>query len=169
MKDAATADLARVISPEWQPQQRATLLFVVRDGRVLLIHKKRGLGAGKINGPGGRVEPGETEEEGAVREVREELCVEARGVRRVGELSFQFMDGLSLFVGVFKAADCDGEPQETEEAIPLWTPLDAIPYGRMWPDDPHWVPHMLEDRPFRGYFVFDNDRLLSHHIVVGGV
>ena len=41
----------------WVPQQRATLLFVLRDGQALLIHKKRGLGAGKINGPGGRLMP----------------------------------------------------------------------------------------------------------------
>ena len=40
----------------WQPQQRATLLFVIQGNQVLLIHKKRGLGAGNINGPGGRLE-----------------------------------------------------------------------------------------------------------------
>ena len=44
----------------WQPHERANLCFVVRGEEVLLIHKKRGLGAGKINGPGGRIEPGET-------------------------------------------------------------------------------------------------------------
>jgi 8-oxo-dGTP diphosphatase len=44
----------------WQPTERANLCFVTRGDEVLLIHKKRGLGAGKINGPGGRIEPGET-------------------------------------------------------------------------------------------------------------
>ena len=43
----------------WKPVDVATLCFVVRDGEILLIRKKRGLGAGKINGPGGRVEPGD--------------------------------------------------------------------------------------------------------------
>ena len=38
----------------WKPTDRATLLFVVdrEKNRVLLIEKKRGLGAGKVNGPG---------------------------------------------------------------------------------------------------------------------
>jgi len=54
----------------WTPTERATLLFVLRDGQILLIHKKTGLGAGKINGPGGRIEPGESAQEGAIREVR---------------------------------------------------------------------------------------------------
>ena len=34
---------------DWTPTVRATLLFVWRDDALLLIRKKRGLGAGKIN------------------------------------------------------------------------------------------------------------------------
>jgi hypothetical protein len=46
--------------PRWTSVDRTTLLFVVAGGRILLIRKKRGLGAGKINGPGGRIEDGES-------------------------------------------------------------------------------------------------------------
>ena len=63
----------------WVPTEKATLLFVLRDGQVLLIHKKTGLGAGKINGPGGRIDPGETPRQCAIREVQEELCVTPTG------------------------------------------------------------------------------------------
>jgi 8-oxo-dGTP diphosphatase len=45
-------------------------LFVIRDGHILLIHKKRGLGAGKINGPGGRIDLGESPQECAVRKFK---------------------------------------------------------------------------------------------------
>ena len=55
----------------WQPQDIATLTFVFDGSEVLLIEKKRGLGAGKVNAPGGRLEPGESITECAVREVRE--------------------------------------------------------------------------------------------------
>lgn len=42
----------------WVPRERAVLVFL-RDGdQLLLIHKKRGLGTGKVNAPGGRVETG---------------------------------------------------------------------------------------------------------------
>lgn len=148
----------------WTPRQRATLLFVVRDGQMLLIHKKRGLGAGKINGPGGHIEPGESPREAAIRETREELRVEARGVRESGELFFQFVDGLSLHVHVFRADGCAGEPEETDEAIPLWVPTDNVPYDRMWQDDPYWLPLMLTRVAFRGFFLFDNDRLLDRRV-----
>ena len=150
----------------WVPGQKATLLFVVRGGQMLLIHKKRGLGAGKINGPGGRLEPGETAIEAAVRETREELGVDALGVSKSGELFFQFIDGLSLHVEVFRAEDCRGEPRETDEAVPLWVGTDGIPYERMWADDPYWLPLMLDRRPFRGYFVFDGDRLLDRRVLI---
>ena len=73
---------------------RATLLFVVRSGRVLLIRKKRGLGAGKINGPGGRIEAGESALEGAVREVFEELRITVLDADLRGELHFDFADSL---------------------------------------------------------------------------
>ena len=77
----------------WDPVDRGTLLFVVKDGRVLLIHKKRGLGAGKINGPGGRLDDGETPLQCALREVDEEIGVQPIGSRESGQLLFQFVDG----------------------------------------------------------------------------
>lgn len=146
------------------PRMRATLLFVVRDGSVLLIHKKRGLGAGKINGPGGRLEPGETPRQAAIREVEEELGVTPHDPEERGLLQFQFTDGLTIEGHVFHSAGCRGEPRETDEAIPLWTPLDRIPYARMWADDRYWLPEFLAGRRFHGRFLFDGDRMLGHEV-----
>jgi len=145
----------------WRPVERATLLFVLRDGQVLLMLKKRGLGAGKINAPGGRIEPGESPGQAAVREVQEELGVTPTGVRPAGELLFQFADGHSIHGYVFTAAGCDGEPRETEEGRPCWTPADALPYHRMWADDRVWMPLLLAGRPFRARFLFDGDQMLG--------
>jgi 8-oxo-dGTP diphosphatase len=151
---------------KWRAVDEATLLFVVQDEQVLLIRKKRGLGAGKINGPGGRIQAGETALGAAVREVEEELGVTPYGIEERGELSFQFVDGYSIHVHVFVASGCHGEAIETEEAVPLWTPLDRIPYDEMWEDDRHWVPLLLEGRRFAGRFVFDGDAMLDFAIDV---
>jgi len=150
----------------WEPRLRATLLFVMHDGRLLLIRKKRGLGAGKINAPGGRLDPGETPEQCAVRELQEEVGITARQVDQRGTLSFQFLDGLSLHVQVFVTREWEGEPRETEEATPLWTPVDQIPYDQMWEDDRLWLPQMLAGKRFQGRFLFDQDRLLAHELQV---
>jgi len=146
---------------DWKPVDRATLVFVVRGDEILLIRKKRGLGAGKVNGPGGKLDPGESPFACAIREMEEELCVTPTGVVQAGELRFQFTDGYSIHVSVFRADDCRGEPSETEEAVPLWTPLDRIPYGEMWEDDRIWLPRLLAAEPFHGRFVFDGDRMLD--------
>jgi len=148
----------------WRPGERANLCFVIRGNQVLLILKKRGLGAGKINGPGGRLEPGETAAEAAIREVQEELCVTPHDPQMRGELHFQFSDGYALHCTVFVADGCEGEPVETDEAVPIWVRRDEIPYDRMWTDDRYWLPGALEGRSFRGYFEFDGENMLSHHV-----
>jgi len=145
----------------WMPIDRATLVFVIRDGEILLIRKKRGLGAGKINGPGGRTEPGESVFECAHREFEEELCARPTGVMQLGELKFQFLDGYSIHVTVFIADGCDGEVRETEEAVPRWTSLDQIPYHEMWEDDRIWLPLLLAGDRFAGRFVFDGDAMVD--------
>jgi 8-oxo-dGTP diphosphatase len=148
----------------WQPSDRATLTFVVRSAEVLLIRKKRGLGAGKINGPGGKLDPGETFPQAAVREVQEELLCTPTGLEPAGTLAFQFADGYSIYVGVFAASGIEGEARETEEAVPLWTPLDRVPYDQMWKDDELWLPWMFAGRKFAGRFVFEDDAMLAWHL-----
>ncbi len=148
----------------WEPAERANLCFIVRGDEVLLIHKKRGFGAGKINGPGGRLEPGETATEAAVREVREELGVTPRDPQLRGELHFQFADGYALHCSVFLSDGCAGEPVETDEAVPLWVRTDSVPFEKMWADDRHWLPGLLEGRSFRGFFEFDGERMLAHRL-----
>lgn len=156
--------LADIDWTAWQPRERATLLFVLRDRKILLIHKKRGLGHGKINGPGGRLEPGETPLQAAIREVIEETGVTPLNVTPRGELLFQFCDGYSLHGYVFSATDCRGELGETDEARPEWFDIDRIPYDHMWPDDRFWLPLMLAGQFFYGRFIFDGDRMLDYKI-----
>ena len=149
----------------WQPRERATLCFLIREGKILLIRKKRGLGAGKINGPGGRIEPGEEPHECAVRETSEEVGLTPLDVQNRGELHFQFADGYSLHCTVFVANEYTGELMETDEALPIWTSLESIPYEEMWADDIHWLPGVVSGGTFRGYFHFDGEKMLSKHLV----
>jgi 8-oxo-dGTP diphosphatase len=150
---------------EWQPTMRASLCFVRREGAVLMIRKKRGLGAGKINGPGGRLEPGETALEAAVRETDEEVGVTPLNLSQRGELHFQFADGLALHCVVFLAEGCVGEASESDEAIPYWMTPSEIPYHEMWEDDVHWMPGMLDGGNFKGYFHFDEEQMLSNEVI----
>ncbi len=162
MNDAPATDVHAIDWSAWQPTETATLLFVVRDGRILLIFKKRGLGAGKILGPGGRLEAGESPLDCAIREVREELCITPLAPRQVGRHRFEFIDGYRLLVHVFLCSEYEGIPAETDEAIPHWFKTTDIPYEKMWEDDIHWIPRMLEGELFDGRYVFSGERMLTY-------
>ncbi len=150
----------------WQPRERANLCFILKNEHLLLIRKKRGLGAGKINAPGGRLEPGETALAAAIRETQEEVCVTPLDPQKRGELHFQFADGYSLHCSVFLAHDCEGEPAETPEAVPLWIRAAEVPYHEMWADDIHWLPLMLDGKCFVGHFHFDGETMLSRRVEI---
>ena len=145
----------------WQPVDVCTLVFIVDGARVLLIRKKRGLGAGKLNGPGGRSEAGETPVACGVREVREEVGLRVRALRACGVLRFQFSDGYATLVHVFRTTQFSGTPVESDEAVPLWTDIARIPYEEMWADDRYWLPLVFEGARFEGNFLFDGDALLG--------
>ncbi|HSG88161.1 MAG TPA: 8-oxo-dGTP diphosphatase [Pseudomonadales bacterium] len=148
---------------------RATLLFVVRGERILLIHKLRGHGAGRINGPGGKLDPGETPRACALRETREELGIEVRAARFAGELRFQETDGSRIHGFVFRAGAYRGSPTATAEAIPHWCDVDAIPYERMWNDDRMWLPWLLRGRQFRATFLSHGDQVEQARLHLGPV
>ncbi len=152
---------------DWQPTQRVTLLFVISESRILLIRKHRGIGAGLINGPGGKIDPGETAKEAAVRETTEEVGIVPTDVVEAGELRFHFVDGMRLHCTVFRADGHEGDPVETAEAIPLWRRLDDIPFSEMWPDDVLWFPMLLRREHFTARCIFDGERLLATDLAPG--
>jgi 8-oxo-dGTP diphosphatase len=156
--------LADVDWDNWRATDPATLVFVIRDGRVLLIDKKTGLGKGKVNAPGGKVDPGETPRQCAVRELEEELAITVSDLHYCGQHRFQFVDGYSIHVWVYRTAEFVGTPTESREARPFWVPVDEIPFEKMWEDDGIWIPLMLRDEKFTSRWLFDGDTMLDYAI-----
>lgn len=149
----------------WIPAERATLLFILEGNRILLIHKKRGFGAGYYNAPGGRMEEGETPLECAVRETQEELCITPVNPVHAGTLMFQFTDGFSIHGEVFSARTFTGVPTETEEAVPHWFDIDTLPWHNMWADDPVWYPKLIAGEKFIGRFIFEKKTMLDYELL----
>jgi len=133
------------IDDNWVATDTATLLFAVREDEVLLIRKKRGLGA--------------------LREVREEVGVSILDSEARGELRFQFTDGYSIHVHVFVSTRFEGDPIETDEALPMWVKIADIPYAEMWADDRIWLPRVLDGASVNGKFIFSKDILLGHEVL----
>lgn len=145
-----------------------TLVVAIREGGVLLGMKKRGFGAGRWNGFGGKVEAGESLEAAAIRETREEASITPEALEAYGVLTFQWKGKPEVLeVHVYKTTKWQNEPSETEEMRPEWFPFHKIPYKDMWSDDPYWLPLLIEGKKFQGNFVFDeNDQVLSQKIKI---
>ena len=150
---------------QWVPEIHATLIFVVRNGQILLIEKLRGIGQGKINGPGGKIDPGETSLEAALREAEEELHIRVTDAKKCGELWFAMSDIPDIHCHVFVASEFDGTPTATDEAIPRWTPIEEIPYDLMWADDRFWLPALIEGRSFDARFQFLGEQIQHQEVI----
>ncbi|MEN0060685.1 MAG: 8-oxo-dGTP diphosphatase [Myxococcota bacterium] len=160
--------LADVDWAQWVADDLVTIVYVVQASRLLLIEKKRGLGRGKVNAPGGRVEPGESLAEAAARELQEEVGLTVEGpLDRRAECRYQFTDGLALHLHAFVTQDVSGRLLETDEALPFWVSPDDIPLDRMWEDNRLWVPQVLAGQHARGRFIFDGDAMGDHDLQVG--
>jgi len=147
----------------------ATLLYIIKDGKILLIYKKRGFGAGKWNGPGGKIEDGEDPMDAAVRETEEETGLMPKSVIGIGTIDFYMgqSEKPDFAVRIFNASDFSGSVRETEEAIPRWFDTAEIPYNQMLPDDEIWIPLMLRGKKFNGKFYFADHAgtvIINHEI-----
>lgn len=143
-----------------------TLAFFIENNKILLGYKKRGFGSNRWNGFGGKVEPYETLEEGARREVLEEcgIIIQAMEKRAIHEFSFEKNDDV-LEVHTFWVTQWRGEPKETEEMKPKWFPCSEIPYSKMWPDDILWLPQFLKGQYLRTKFHFgEEDTVLESQV-----
>jgi mutator protein MutT len=134
-----------------------TLIIVQKNDKVLLGMKKRGFGAGKYNGFGGKLNPGELLINCAKRELHEESGIKAEEIEELGRLVFKFQDKPDILdVHVFKVRRFSGEPVETEKMFPRWFNVNEIPFDKTWPDDKYWFPLFLKDKLFKGLFEFND-------------
>lgn len=147
--------------------KQLTLGIVCQPSRVLLGMKKRGFGAGRWNGFGGKLLEGESLEESLRREFKEEANIDIGSVEERGVLEFIYGSSPEVLqVHVYMISDFTGEATESEEMRPQWFTLDAIPYEAMWPDDKFWLPLLLADKKFYGKFWFDeNNAILKQELI----
>lgn len=121
----------------------AASIAVFRDGKVLLARRGKAPALGLYSLPGGRIEPGERMQDAVLRELFEEVGLEARLVGFVDHVEHieHAEDGtlrahavICAFAGRWEA----GEPQLSEEATDLvWVdPLrpGELPMTRGLPD-----------------------------------
>ncbi|MFN2285652.1 MAG: NUDIX hydrolase [Anaerolineae bacterium] len=147
------------------------LVFLTRDDEVLLLRgaPDKKLWAGKYNGLGGHIEPGETPYQAAVREVGEEagLIVEALTLRAVVHVMLAPAPGVLFFV--FTGAAPSDELRPSVEGEPVWVARSEINTLPLVEDLLELLPRVLGPGPLiYGHYTFSEDglRMTFHSSVI---
>ncbi|MEW5872696.1 MAG: 8-oxo-dGTP diphosphatase [Chloroflexota bacterium] len=147
----------------------ATLCYIRRAGQTLMVHrikKANDMHQGKWNGLGGKLEPGETPEECALREIREESGLDVSNPVFKGIITFPgFSNEEDWYTFIF-VVDCfDGELIDSPEGVLRWIDDQELLDLELWEGDRIFIPWL--DRPgfFSGKFVYKDGRLVDHDVV----
>ena len=138
----------------------ATLAIIIKNNQVLLGFKKKGeIGSQTINGPGGKVEAGETLEECLVRETREEVGVELdeNKLEKTAVITFFVKEVPDFEVHIFRTSSFSGTPKETLDMIPAFYDVDALPFDKMLESDRDWFEKAIRGERFNAR-VYYNER-----------
>ncbi len=106
-------------------------IAVFRGSRVLLARRAKGAGAGLLSLPGGVIELGESAEEAALRELREEVAVEATILGLAGHINVIDYDQSRVrhhyAVLTFAGRWISGEGETSEEASEIrWQEISEL-------------------------------------------
>ncbi|HEY8487616.1 MAG TPA: 8-oxo-dGTP diphosphatase [Thermaerobacter sp.] len=145
-----------------------TLGFLVQDGRVLLLERRKPPNAGRWNAPGGKLEAGEDPIQGIVREFAEEtgLTLEDPTLRAV--LCFHELDGAwrPQMIYTFLARRATGSLLASEEGRLAWWPVEQVLHDpRVVGNIPLFLPRMLAaGPPFVFIAAYRGERLEGYRV-----
>ncbi|MDD3035547.1 MAG: NUDIX domain-containing protein [Candidatus Saccharimonadaceae bacterium] len=141
----------------------ATLCFPINGDEVLLAEKQRKIGAGYLNGFGGRIEGVDDDiEDTNIRETEEEIGIRIKIAKKMGEIVFHnpsdYSELRKMVVHIFTANDWDGEPKETDEMKNIaWYKIADLDYDKFLPADRLFMPQILSGKCVKGLIEYNDD------------
>lgn len=138
-----------VAKPKTGKIRIGSALLIVQDGRVLLGRRNKEPNFGRWVLPGGKIEFGETHEEAAVREAKEELGVSVRLRRLAGDGVYHLVDEEAHRIIIYSLAEPTGGeicPSDDISEARFFMPdeldmLDLTPIVRRVLQDEGWLAH----------------------------
>ena len=146
----------------------ATLCYVRQAGKTLMVHrikKANDMHQGKWNGLGGKLEPGETPEECAIREIYEEAGLTVKHLVFKGMITFPgFALDEDWYTYIFVIDEFEGELIESPEGDLAWIDDAELFNLNLWDGDKvflHWL-----DRPgfFSAKFIYKDSLFVDYNV-----
>ena len=148
----------------------ATLCYVIDRSKnsTLMIHrnkKENDFHEGKWNGLGGKFEAGESPEECAIREIKEESGLKVSAVKMRGFITFPLFDGVDdWYVFLFTADEFFGDLIDSPEGDLKWIPIDALDKLNLWDGDKIFLKWLFEEKFFSAKFVYEEGKYKRHDV-----
>ena len=146
-------------------EKKYTLGFIRQGDKILLLNKEKGWWMGSWNGVGGKIEPGETPEQGMIREIKEETGLDIPVVHNLGTVTWEAegeIGGMYIFLADLPQGQSLVTPARyNHEGVLDWKSIPWIlhPANKGIPDNiPYFLPSMLEGK-VRHYHCVYNDRI----------
>ena len=149
--------------------KNAVLCYLRHSGNTLMIHRNSrpdDMHYGKWNAPGGKMEPGETPDECAVREVFEETGLRIENPEMRGVLTFPAFNGEEdWYVFVFTSVSFQGKLKKScPEGDLEWIPDSRLFELPLWEGDRIFMKWLDGNGFFSGKFIYSSEGFQSHSV-----
>ncbi len=137
----------------------ATLCYVTKENKTLMLYrnkKQNDYHEGKWNGLGGKFEIGETPEECAVREIKEEAGLTVKSLKLKGFITFPLFDGKEdWYVFLFVIDKFDGDLIDSPEGKLEWIDNNKLLELNLWDGDKIFIPWLFQEKFFSAKFNYE--------------
>lgn len=146
----------------------ATLCYAMKNDKTLMIYrnkKKNDYHEGKWNGLGGKFEAGETPEECAIREMKEESGLTIINPMMKGFITFPMFDEVDdWYVFVFVMKEFYGNLIDSNEGKLEWIPNNKLLELNLWEGDRIFIPWLFQDKFFSAKFIYHKGNYVDYSV-----
>ena len=109
-----------------KPVRKAVRCYLIKDNKVVVTkYKESNKKSGYYEIPGGKIEEGETSEQTAIREMKEETGLNVKNLKYKGNMIIEYPNRIFDF-NVFLCNEYEGKPQEFEENTSEWIEITEL-------------------------------------------